>query len=214
MRYLSLSRSTESSAGSLSLSALACSFGAALDGVGFGGLILFRFRDFGLRRQTEGGTRLVGLLADLFHLGVGDSQILVSQVVFLCARGAGSILEILHTYEVAQSARPARLGRIEVLDIAAQLLDLPVHTFDSVLEFVAIASSQTDLAAHAGGARGLREVALGVVKRSGFLIDQVLIRLRVELDDLLPLVNAVVVLDSYPDDLAGDAPRRRRSDSR
>ena len=155
------------------------------------------------RRQAQAGTNLVGGLQGLPHLCLGDQVILLSKIEFLLRGSSLGLHELQVAIVFIQGVFSHGQGFLESVNIALQLVDLPVHVLHRVEQLETIAARLSDHAVHLR----LRHPQFRLGRRQvGFLDpDLNLVRLLVELNDQVSLLDAIVVIHQHLDDLAGDA---------
>ena len=156
----------------------------------------------GLRRQAEGDPRLVDLLEGLLDRGFGRppaSRRWSNSSVLIAPRWRGAASARLRS---ASAQLEGRLLAPQGRHAGPQHGDLVIDVLDRRLELPPLAPGLGQDAADLG--LGGHQVGLGADHGRLLDVELNLVRLPVELDQQVPLLHAVVVVDQDPAHLAGD----------
>ena len=153
-----------------------------------------------MARQPEGRPDLIDLLARLAHRGLGDPELVLVLFKVLAADGRRAEQPpgaLVFGSGLVERGLPGAQGG----PVGSQLGDLAVDLLGGELEFPALAARLRLQRTGLGLGRG--RVRLGRLDGGALQINLHLKRFLVELDEQVPLLDAVVVVHQDPGHLAG-----------
>ena len=136
---------------------------------------------------------MIHLLQRLLHLRLGHAVRLFVQIDFLLADCPGGFLHFERTIPIGLRAIQFRLAGLQRRDVGPQHGNLVVHVFDRMLQFESIGPRLGHHRAHF--VLRHQQICLRRGDHRFFQIDIDLKRLLVELNENVPLLHPVVVVD-------------------